>query len=177
MGGAMERTGGGTKCPGLLRATSVSGFFANANSFSGDSARSALRGALPVNSGDVWILFGQPIKQARRQLILCEPQSDGFVNDQSFELIQRKNKWKIQRIWKTHLPLPRGLFPPSLKVTLRAKTSRPNPSAPSTTEPPLPRTATGGPIKWTCRFSTNTPTSPTRWARSSTTPRNSRASI
>src|SRR4029077_1851333 len=134
-------------CPGLLRAPSVSGFFANANSSSAGSARSALRGALPVDSGDVWIFFGQPIKQARRQLILCEPQSDGFVNDHSFELIQRKNKWKTRRIWKTHLPLHRGLFPPNLRAKFRAKfrakISRPNPSARSITEPPLPPTATG----------------------------------
>src|SRR4029077_19337775 len=76
---AMLRILNGMTCPSLLRAPSVSGFFANANSSSADSARRALRGGLPVNSGDVWILFGQPIKQARRQLILCEPQSDGFV--------------------------------------------------------------------------------------------------
>src|SRR4029077_6210921 len=45
---AMLRTWSGTTCPGLPRAPSVSGFFANANSFSGGSARSAHRGALPV---------------------------------------------------------------------------------------------------------------------------------
>ena len=45
---AMLRTWSGTTCPGLPRAPSASGFFANANSFSGGSARSALRGALPV---------------------------------------------------------------------------------------------------------------------------------
>ena len=46
---AMLRTSSGTTCPGLLRALSVSGFFANASSFSAGSARSALRGALPVS--------------------------------------------------------------------------------------------------------------------------------
>src|SRR5260370_33930208 len=44
----MLRILSGTTCPGLSRAPSVSGFFANANSFSGGSARSALRGTLPV---------------------------------------------------------------------------------------------------------------------------------
>src|SRR6266851_1456382 len=44
----MLRTWSGTTYPGLPRAPSVSGFFANAKSFSGGSARSALRGALPV---------------------------------------------------------------------------------------------------------------------------------
>src|SRR5438034_10507483 len=45
---AMLRTLSTTTCPGRPRAPSVSGFFANANSFSGGSARSALRGTLPV---------------------------------------------------------------------------------------------------------------------------------
>src|ERR1700722_17689247 len=71
--------------------------------------------------------------------ILCEPQFDGFVDHHSFELIQRKNIWQIQNIWKTHLPLHRGRFPPKI----RAKTQT-NPSARSTTEPPRPPTATGG---------------------------------
>src|SRR5437899_3039810 len=44
---AMLRTWRGTTCPSLPRPPSVSGFFANANSFSGGSARIALRGALP----------------------------------------------------------------------------------------------------------------------------------
>src|SRR3977135_2287325 len=44
---AMLRTWSGTTYPGLPRAPSVSGFFANANSFSGGSARSALLGTLP----------------------------------------------------------------------------------------------------------------------------------
>ena len=43
---AMLRIWSGTKCPSLLQARSASGFFANANSFSGGSAQSALRGAL-----------------------------------------------------------------------------------------------------------------------------------
>jgi hypothetical protein len=45
---AKLRTLSGTTCPGLPRAPSVSGLFANANSFSGDSARSAFRGTLPA---------------------------------------------------------------------------------------------------------------------------------
>ena len=45
------KTWSGTTCPGLPRAPSASGFFANANSFSGASARSALRGTLPVKCG------------------------------------------------------------------------------------------------------------------------------
>src|SRR5271165_1869498 len=45
---AMLRTSSGTTCPGLPRALSASGFFANANSFSEDSARSAPRDTLPV---------------------------------------------------------------------------------------------------------------------------------
>src|ERR1700694_4850452 len=98
---AMLKILNGMTCPRLARAPSVSGFFANANSFSGDSARSALRGALPVTSGDVWILLGQPIKHARRQLIVRT--AVGSLIIQRFELIQRKNKWKIQRIWKTRL--------------------------------------------------------------------------
>src|SRR5271167_3874884 len=39
---ARLRTLNGTKCPSLPRAPSVSGFFANANSFSADSAQRAL---------------------------------------------------------------------------------------------------------------------------------------
>src|SRR5580658_6408076 len=56
---AKLKTWVGTTCPGLPRALSVSGFFANANSFFGGSARSARRGTLPVechrraNSGRV----------------------------------------------------------------------------------------------------------------------------
>ena len=42
---AMLRTLNGTTCPGLPQARSVSECFANASSFSGGSARSALRGA------------------------------------------------------------------------------------------------------------------------------------
>ena len=38
----------GTTCAGLLRAPWARGFFANVNSFSGDSVRSALGGTLPV---------------------------------------------------------------------------------------------------------------------------------
>src|SRR5208282_443121 len=52
---AMLRIWSGTPCPGLLRAPSASGFFANANSFSGGCARSALRGALPVSFEGVCI--------------------------------------------------------------------------------------------------------------------------
>ena len=59
----------GTTCPGQPRALSVSGFFANANSFSGGSARSALRGTLPVKSGDVWIHVERPIKKTRHLIV------------------------------------------------------------------------------------------------------------
>jgi hypothetical protein len=45
---AMWRTWSGTTCLGPPRAPSVSGFFANVNSFSGGFARSALRAPLPV---------------------------------------------------------------------------------------------------------------------------------
>jgi len=38
------------------------------------------------------------------------------------------------------------------------------------------RTETGGRISWTWVFCTSIPPCPIRWARSSTTPRNSRAS-
>jgi len=44
---ATLRTWSGSICPGLPRAPSASGFFANVNLFSGSSARSALRGTLP----------------------------------------------------------------------------------------------------------------------------------
>src|SRR5260370_38820783 len=47
---AVLRTWTGTTCPGLPRALSGSGLFANASSFFVGSARSALRGVLPVNS-------------------------------------------------------------------------------------------------------------------------------
>src|SRR5271166_4616042 len=45
---AMLRTLNGARCPGLLRAPSAGGSFANANSFSGGCAQSALHGAPPV---------------------------------------------------------------------------------------------------------------------------------
>src|ERR1019366_5102219 len=89
---AVWRTLSGTTCPGLPRAPSVSGLFANANSFSGGSARSALPGRLPVKCRRrVETVDGARQRACPRRLRAWESQ-DGFAVRHSFLLIRKEGK-------------------------------------------------------------------------------------